>query len=138
MKKNKPKYGYCAVTADILHVGHIKQIRRCARLCEKLIVGVMTDDIVFHYKGHYPIIPYSQRAEIIKSLKLVHKVIPQNNFEFVKCTQLMVMKGVYEKDFIIFDCSDHRREGADICFPYTKGISSSLIKQRIYENLNNR
>lgn len=130
----KVEYGYCAVTADILHVGHIRQINRCAKLCEKLIVGIMTDDCVLKYKNRSPIIPYKQRKEIVRNLKAVYKAVPQNNFEFVLCTSLMLMKSVYGKDFLIFDCLMHRREGADKCFPYMNGISSSKIKRRIYES----
>lgn len=132
--EKKVKYGYCAMTADILHIGHIRQIKRCSELCEKLIVGVMTDDCVFKYKGHKTIIPYHQRAEILSRIKGVFRIIPQNNFEFVKCTQLTALKGLYGDELIIFDCSNHKREMADKCFPYMPRISSTKIKERIYES----
>ena len=118
--------GYCAVTADILHPGHLKFIGNCRNLCEHLVVGVMTDKCVKKYKGHYPVMNYVERAAIVDALKDVHMVIPQDTFEF----PIEKLKSTHGVD-IIFDTVKHQRKGATMYLPYDESISSSEIKNRI-------
>lgn len=120
--------GYCAVTADILHTGHIRFLNNCRNLCDYLIVGVMTDDCVEKYKGKKPILNQDMRFEIVRNLKGVDKVIFQHTFEF----DLFHLRSIEKVDFI-FDNEKHNREGADVLIPYTEEISSSLIKDKICE-----
>ena len=124
MKKTK-KIGYCAVTADILHYGHLIFLNRCKYHCKYLIVGVMTDACVKEYKGKRPLFSQLHRQIIVGNLKMVDKVIYQNNFEFD--LKLLKRLGVN----IIFDSEKHKRKGANCLFPYTASISSSQIKCRI-------
>lgn len=122
-------HGYCAVTADILHIGHIRFINDCKSKCDFLTVGIMTDECVKKYKGEYPIMNQEQRKEIVLNLKSVDNAMFQDSFEFSfqiisTCT--------------IFDSEEHKRPGAIFYIPRTEGISSSQIKEKIYENINNR
>ena len=113
--------GFVALAADILHVGHIRYINKCAKRCKRLIVGVMTDESIREYKGEKPIITYKQRKEILQSIKGVWKTVPQKTFELKK------VKGVD----VYFDTEEHRREPATVFFKRTEGISSTLIKDNI-------
>ena len=92
-----------------------------------MIVGIMTDNCVKNYKGEYPLFPQMYRMIMVNNLKPVDKTIYQNDFEF----DLKLLKH-YKVD-LIFDSEEHQRKGADICFPYTEGISSSKIKRKIME-----
>lgn len=125
----KYKYGYCAVTADFLHIGHIKFIHKCKIRCKFLIVGIMTDECVEKYKGRKPVMNYKQRRNLVLSLKDVSFVMPQDEFEFVKTGRLMAMKELYGKNFAIFDSLEHDRKGADFLFPRMKEMSCSLFKK---------
>jgi len=58
---------------DLFHIGHINLFKRIKENCNKLIVGVHTDEQVITYKRQ-PIIPYEQRLEIIRSCKYVDEV----------------------------------------------------------------
>lgn len=118
--------GYCALTADILHTGHIKFISVCKQYCEHLIVGVMTDKCVKKYKGQYPILDYTERAAIVNALRDVREVIPQSTFDFN-------VKELREKHYvdIIIDSAEHQRKGANIYLPYDTSISSTAIKDKI-------
>ena|SRR3990167_1376609 len=127
MSIDKAKFGYCALTADFFHIGHLNFLKRCKERCENLIVGVMTDDCVKQYKGRLPIMDYEARKRIIESLKIVFKVRPQNTFIFPH--DIIRMKEFYEKDFIIFDNQKNKREYVDIYFPYLEGISSTKFKK---------
>lgn len=123
----KPKYGYCALTADFLHVGHIRLLKFCKSKCQKLIVGIMTDACVKEYKGRKPIMTFEQRREIVESIKFVDVTMSQESFRYPH--KVKRLKIFYGKDFIIFDNKNHNRMGADILFPYMEGISSTLFKK---------
>ena len=124
----KIRCGYCAITADILHIGHIRFLERCQKACDLLTIGVMTDEAVMEYKKEKPIIPFRQRFEIVKNLTLADEVVVQKTYEFDEN---------YIRDDltidIIFDSEEHKRKGADVYIPYMQGISSTIIKERIIE-----
>ena len=48
-------------------------------MCDKLIVGVSTDELLFEYKKKKPIIPFKERLEIVRNIKYVDVAIPQFN-----------------------------------------------------------
>jgi cytidyltransferase-like protein len=57
---------------DMFHHGHLLYLQRCRSLCDRLIVGVDSDELVRAAKGHArPIVPETQRLEIINNLKPV-------------------------------------------------------------------
>lgn len=127
--------GYTTGVFDMFHIGHLNIIRRAKEKCDYLIVGVSTDDVVEGYKHHKPIIPYEQRAEIVKAIKYVDEVVPQTTMdktEFLKQRHFDVMfhgdewKGTelynhYEAEFAKF--------GARIEYlSHTEGISSSMLR----------
>jgi len=114
--------GYCSLAADILHIGHIRYIKKCSKKCTRLIVGVMTDEAIKKYKGRFPIMPYPQRKEILQNIKGVWRTVPQNSF--------MPLKQNMKVD-IYFDSMEHQRSPATVFFKRTKGISSTLIKDKI-------
>ena len=127
--------GYTTGVFDMFHIGHLNIIRRAKEKCDYLIVGVSTDDVVEGYKHHKPIIPFEQRAEIVKAIKYVDEVVPQTTMdktEFLKQRHFDVMfhgdewKGTelynhYEAEFAKF--------GARIEYlSHTEGISSSMLR----------
>lgn len=127
----KAEYGYCAVTADFLHIGHIEFLRAAKEHCEKLIVGIMTDECVETYKWRKPIMNTFQRQEVIASLKFVHKTVFQTEFQFQSF--IFKLKEFYGNDFVVIDSDEHSRKGSDIII---KGgadrkhkMSSSLFRE---------
>jgi D-beta-D-heptose 7-phosphate kinase/D-beta-D-heptose 1-phosphate adenosyltransferase len=57
---------------DLIHFGHLHYLDRCRRACDKLIVGVDSDDMVRRAKGpQRPIIPELERLALINSLGVV-------------------------------------------------------------------
>jgi cytidyltransferase-like protein len=113
--------GYCALAADILHIGHIRFIKKASKLCKRLVVGVMTDKAIIDYKGKPPIISYKQRKEIIDNIKGVWKTVPQDSFNFKADKRIDVY----------FDTEEHKRYPASIFFKRTRGVSSTDIKKKI-------
>jgi len=120
--------------AEILHIGHIEFLKQCKEQCDYLVVGVMSDVYMKKYKPmhqppRYPLVWEWDRMKIVSSIKYVDFVTLQKKYEFPK--YLWIPK----KDTIIFDSEEHRgkREGADVYFPRTEGISSTQIKEKIIE-----
>lgn len=126
---------YTAGTWDLFHIGHLNIIRRARMFGTKLIVGVSTDELVYSYKQHYPIMPYRERYEIIRELKCVDQVVQQS--ELLPVTQLFLLNA----DILVLgdDWKDSNLEGINwmkynkrmIFLPRTEGVSTSELKQKI-------
>ena len=129
--------GYTAGVFDLFHIGHLTLLKNAKALCDKLIVGVTVDELVL-YKGKHAMIPFSDRAEIVRSIKYVDAVVPQYDMDkLAACKKLgatVLFVGddwygtekwkQYEEEF--------SREGIKIVyFPYTKGISSTKITEAL-------
>lgn len=68
------------MSADLLHHGHINIIRESAKLGE-VTVGVLTDKAIASYK-RLPYLSYAERKEVVKAMKGVHKVVPQETLDY--------------------------------------------------------
>ncbi len=76
MAKTVITYG----TFDMFHIGHLRLLRRLADLGDKLIVAVSADEFN-ELKDKTVLIPYEQRAEIVRNIKCVDTVIPESTWE---------------------------------------------------------
>jgi glycerol-3-phosphate cytidylyltransferase len=56
--------GYSFGAWDLLHTGHLNQLEQAKLICDFLIVGVFTDDVVEGFKRK-PIIPFEQRLKLV-------------------------------------------------------------------------
>lgn len=140
------KIGYVAGVFDLFHVGHLNIVRKAKEHCGYLIVGVLTDDLVMHFKSHMPVIPFKERIEILKSIRYVDEAVPVT-FENIDKMDAWRM---YRFD-CLFSGDDYRNAphwladqgklqevGSNIVFfPYTQSTSSTMIRNKLNEiNLN--
>lgn len=134
---NKLVVGYTCGVFDLFHIGHLNLLRCAKGMCDKLIVGVSTDEVV-KYKNKTPVIPYEERAEIVRCVKFVDVVIPQKNLDKFEAWE----KLHYDILFVGDDWYDSpkwndleqklKKVGVKIVyFPYTKHISSTLLCKTI-------
>ena len=72
--------GYTAGVFDLFHVGHLNLLKNAKGMCDKLVVGVTTDDLVT-YKGKHAMIPFEDRLEIVRSIRFVDAVVPQSDMD---------------------------------------------------------
>jgi len=125
--------GYTSGVFDLFHVGHLNILRNAKSMCDKLIVGVTTDDLV-SYKGKKSVIPHDERMRIVRSIQYVDAVIPQETMDKFE----MWKKLKYDLVFVGDDWykepkwnkieEDFKGVGVRVVyFPYTKGTSSTLI-----------
>lgn len=71
---------YMCFSTDMIHSGHIAIIDKAASL-GKVVIGVLSDEAVTSYK-RYPILPYEERANIIRHIEGVSQVIEQNELSY--------------------------------------------------------
>lgn len=129
--------GYTTGVFDLFHIGHLTLLKNAKGMCDKLIVGVTVDELVT-YKGKRAMIPFEDRIEIVRSIKYVDAAVPQYDMDkLAACKKLgasILFVGddwygtekwqQYEKNFA--------EAGIRIVyFPYTKGVSSTLISQTL-------
>ena len=132
--------GYTSGVYDLFHIGHLNLLKNAKGLCDKLVVGVTVDDLVA-YKNKKPVIPFSERIEIVRSIKYVDVAIPQENldkFEIWKKLHfdiLFVGDDWFKNDKWIEMEKKFKDVGVRVIyFPYTKGTSSTIINKTL-ENL---
>ena len=75
------KQVYVAMSADIIHPGHLNIISEAAKLGD-VTVGVLTDAAIASYK-RLPYMTYEQRAAVVRALKGVVEVIPQEQLDYI-------------------------------------------------------
>jgi len=128
--------GYAYVVADLLHIGHLKHLRACRGLCDKLIVGILTDGATMEKKDK-PIISFGERFEIVKNLKFVDVVVKQETYSPLPNVESL-------QPDVLFESVSHSREALEeamiliskigtrlITMPYYAGQSSTAIKNKI-------
>ncbi|MBS7299350.1 MAG: adenylyltransferase/cytidyltransferase family protein, partial [Eubacteriales bacterium] len=132
------KIGYTTGVYDMFHIGHLNIIKRAKEECEYLVVGVTTDDLCFQRKHKYPIICEEDRMEIVRAIKYVDKVIPQNTMNKLESVKALGADVVfvgsdwqgtpewdkYEEEFARVGCSV-------VYLQHTDGISSTILRERI-------
>jgi glycerol-3-phosphate cytidylyltransferase len=66
--------GYAPGAYDLFHIGHLNLLRHAAAHCDHLIAGVVSDEMLQLTKGRRPVVPLSERMEIVRSLRIVDQV----------------------------------------------------------------
>lgn len=127
--------GYTTGVFDLFHIGHLNMLKNAKGMCDKLIVGVTTDELV-SYKHKKAVIPFEERIEIVRSIECVDVAIPQcsmDKFEAWKKLKFDVMF-VGDDWYATEKWEEYERQFAEvgvkiIYFPYTQGTSSTLINE---------
>ena len=137
----KEKTVYVGMSADMIHPGHLNIIREACKL-GKVTVGVLTDAAIASYK-RLPYLTYDQRAEIVSNIKGVENVIPQTTLDYVPNLRALKPDFVVHGDDWKQGVQQSTRQriieamaewgGKVIDIPYTQGISSTAMNERLKE-----
>lgn len=129
--------GYTTGVFDLLHTGHINLLKNAKALCDVLIVGVTTDDLVA-YKGTKCLLPFEERSRLVEAIRYVDAVIPQSSidkclaWEKLKFDVLFVGDDWYQQPSWVEYEKTLKEHGARVVyFPYTKGVSTTDLKKRL-------
>lgn len=141
----KYKIGYTAGVFDMFHIGHLNILKRAKEMCDYLVVGVTTDELSQKKKNKLPIIPYSERAEIVASIKYTDKVIPQNDSNKLKARNIINFDVIFVGDdwkntetWNNYEC-EFKKIGVDVVyFPYTNDTSSTILREKLLNIANDK
>ena len=132
---------YVGMSADIIHPGLLNILHEASKY-GRVIVGVLTDEAIASYK-RLPYQNYEQRSLVVSNLKGVAEVIPQSTLDYrpnlVKVRPDYVVHGDDWKEGVQAKTRqqviDKLAEwgGKVIDVPYTKGISSTMLNERLKE-----
>lgn len=119
-------------TFDCFHIGHLRLLEKAASLGDSLYVGVSTDNFNA-LKGKKALIPYEDRLEIVSSIKHVHTVFAEEDWD-----QKIDDIKKYNIDMFVIgdDWTGHFDKMLKaLCevryLPRTNGISSTSIREQI-------
>ena len=132
---------YVAMSADLIHPGHMNVLRHAAELGD-VTVGLLTDAAIASYK-RLPHMTFEQRKAVVEMLKGVTRVVPQETLDYVPNLVRL------EPDYVVHG-DDWRRGvqrrtrqrviealeqwgGRLVEVPYTEGISSTQLNASVRE-----
>ena len=125
--------GYTTGVYDLFHIGHLNLLRNAKSMCDKLIVGVLSDEFVAGYK-RTPLMSENDRLEIIRSIKYVDVAIPQRSIDKLEAWQKLKYNVLFVGDDWHnkpkWNETEEKLKEFDvkvIYFPYTQTVSSTKI-----------
>ena len=66
--------GYAPGAFDLFHIGHLNILKHAKSRCDRLIAGVVSDDMLRLTKGISPVVPIAERMEIVRHIDFVDDV----------------------------------------------------------------
>lgn len=134
----KEVIGYTSGVYDLFHIGHLNILRRAKEHCDRLIVGVSTDELVREYKGHSPVIPFAERIEIVKAIRYVDEVVPQVTMDKMSAWRQLHFNRLFHgndwKGSSLYNDIERRLSEVGVetvYFPYTQGTSSTQLGEAL-------
>ena len=131
--------GYTTGVFDMFHVGHLRILQQAREQCDRLIVGVSTDELVESYKKKRPVIPQADRMEIVRAIRHVDEVIPQTHRDKFRAWEelrfhVMFVGDDWKGDPLFTALEEKFTEvGVKIVFfPYTRHVSSSRLTEVLH------
>lgn len=132
--------GYVPGAWDMFHIGHLNILLRAREHCDRLVVGVVTDEALYAAKAKHPVIPLEERMEVVRALDLVDEVttdFSSNKLEVWKRVRFDVLfkgddwRGTAKGDKLEADMAT---VGVRVhYFPYTAHTSSTLLRSLLSE-----
>lgn len=131
---------YAKVVADFLHPGHIRFFKAARELGSHLTVCVVPDERVAAYKGQSPVFTTEERVEMVAACRWVDAVITDGPKVITRAFMDKNGFDIYafganddaELEVKLRDCPD-LPDGMRAVIPYTPGISSTLIRNRLID-----
>jgi phosphoenolpyruvate mutase len=130
---------YVGMSADIIHPGHMN-ILKIASTYGEVVVGLLTDKAIASYKK-IPLMGYEERYKVIEGIKYVSKIVRQETLDYTSNLRDLKPDFVVHGDDWTTGIQKKVRNnvievlkewgGELIEVPYTEGISSSNLKEKI-------
>jgi glycerol-3-phosphate cytidylyltransferase len=127
--------GYTTGVFDLFHIGHLNILTNASKQCDELIVGITSDELCLQLKNKLPVIPFSERLSIVEALRIVDRVVPQEEVDeigdFYKYNFQKIFKGSDWEGSAKWNNLEQRFQeiGVEVIyFKYTETTSSSLMR----------
>jgi len=132
---------YVAMSADIIHQGHLNVINEARKIGE-VTVGLHTDDVIRGYWRN-PIMKYEERKEVVNNIKGIVSVVPQDSLDQVpNLEELKPDYVVHGDDWLEGSQRQLRDKVIDVIkkwggklveVPYTHGVSISKLDEDLMQ-----
>lgn len=140
----EPSIVYVAMSADLIHPGHINVLKKAREYADilvegRVVVGLLTDSAIASYK-RLPYMDFNQRRTVLENLRFVDEIIPQTTLSYEGNIRLLRPKIVLHGDDWQTGAQAKTRQnvvdtlkelgcGELVELPYTEGISSTQLNQ---------
>jgi cytidyltransferase-like protein len=125
MNKTKTKKIMVDMSATLIHHGHIRILKKASKY-GKVIVALVTDKEIKKNKGYMPEMNYSQRKEVLQSIRYVNEVIPS---KFILNNKFL---SKFKIDLLVHgnDNKNKINKKRLLIFKRTNNISSHILRKR--------
>lgn len=118
-------------TFDLLHAGHLNLLRRARVLGDRLVVGISTNEFN-ESKGKKTIIDFEDRLEIVRSIRYVDEVFPEERWD----QKIDDVRRFNVNTFVMGDDwegkFDFLKEVCEVVYlPRTLGVSSTSLRSEV-------
>lgn len=134
--------GYVPGAWDMFHIGHLNILMRARSQCDWLIAGVVTDERLTQVKGRRPIVPLSERMEILSAIEIVDEVVVDDSRDKLEMWQRLhfdvIFKGDDWRGTPKGDALESGMRSVGVAvhyFPYTPHTSSTKLRALLAQEL---
>ena len=127
--------GYVPGAWDMFHVGHLNILLRAREQCDRLVVGVVTDEALFKAKAKHPVIPLAERMQVVAHLNMVDDVVVDFSSNKLAVWERVRFDVLFKGDDWRGTAKGYKLEedmasvGVRVhYFPYTAHTSSSMLR----------
>ena len=138
MTERHGRVGYAAGAFDLFHVGHLNILKHAKSQCDYLIAGVVSDEMLELTKGMTPVVPLSERLEIVRHIAFVDEARAEVVPDKVETWRAVRFDVFFKGDDWRGTEKGHRLEvdfaavGVEVVyFPYTMSTSSTALRRAL-------
>src|SRR4051794_13730384 len=133
-----PKVGYAPGVYDLFHIGHLTLLSRASALCDRLVAGVVSDELATLAKGRAPVIPLQERLEIVRHIRYVDEAVAETVPEKLGMWQELRFDVIFKGDDWKGTPKGDKLErdmasvGVEVVYlPYTNHTSSTVLRRAL-------
>jgi glycerol-3-phosphate cytidylyltransferase len=132
------RVGYAPGVYDLFHIGHLNILRHAKSQCDYLVAGVVSDEMAEQAKGTAPVIPLTERLEIVRSVRFVDAAFVETVSDKLVTWQQVRFDVLFKGDDWRGTSKGDKLErdfasvGVEVVyFPYTVHTSSTLLRKAL-------